>query len=366
MKLTRAPLPDLPPPVVLRSALTALRLVQRGTQALTPGELALWDAMVGVARTELVGLAARLSLAEHVGEGALSAEAIAERAGCHADTLFRAMRAMAAMGLFALRSDGRFEQTAMSRALMKDAPRSLRDGALYFSSASNMEAWRSLEHSVRTGESAFEHAHGMSVWDWFAQHPDELETFASAMGRATAIEAPQLATLYPFAEITTLCDVGGGSGTLLSELLVRHPHLRGVLCDAPGVLERARDLLSSRAVLDRVTLVPGSFFDRVPAGCDGYTLKNVLHDWDDERSLKILRIVREAARPGARVILFESVIEPLDSRPEATMSDLQMVVACSGRERSVDELRSLLGASGFRPGRVARGAHNSMIEGVAA
>lgn len=365
MKLTSAPLPDLPPAALLRKALATLRAVHRATQLLTPGEVALWDALFGVARTELIGLAARLALADRIGSGAMTADELARDTDCHAETLSRAMRAMASFGLFSLREDGRFENSAMSRAMMKDAPRSLRDGVLYFTSESNLRAWRAIEHSIRTGESAFDQANGASVWEWFDSHASELETFASAMGRATAIEAPQLATLYPFDEIQRVCDIGGGSGTLLSEILVRHPSLRGVLCDAAGVLDRARVLLSSRALLGRVELCAGSFFDHVPTGCDGYVMKSVLHDWDDERSLKILRNVRGVMKPGARLILFDIVLDPVERRVERTMSDLQMLVVCSGRERTLAQFRALLEGSGFRLGRVEHGALNSMIEGIA-
>jgi len=365
MKLSSAPLPDLPPAALLRKALATLRAVHRAAQRMTPGELALWDSLFGVARTELIGLAARLSLADRVGERAMSADELADQCECDGESLGRAMRAMASFGLFSLRDDGLFEHSSMSRALMKDAPRSMRDGVLYFTSDSNLRAWRALEHSVRTGESAFDHAHGVSVWDWFSSHQDELDTFASAMGRATALEAPLLSTLYPFDELSRLCDVGGGSGTLLSEILVRHRSLRGVLCDAPAVLEQARALLSARAVLDRVELCPGSFFDRVPQGCDGYVMKSVLHDWDDQRSLEILRNVRGAMREGARLILFDAVLDPIERRVEATMSDLQMLVVCAGRERTLAQFRALLEQTGFTMGRLSHGAHHSMIEGIA-
>lgn len=365
MSLSPEPLPALPPPSIVHAALAAIRGVQRGVQTIVPPELALSELMLGAARTELVGLAVRLRLAETLGDQPRSADELATACDCHADSLRRALRAMAAMGLFALREDGRFENNRLSRALMEEHPRSLRDAALYFSSESNLRAWRALEHSVRTGEAAFDHANERSVWQWFEAHPDELATFARAMGRATALEAPQLAELYPFDEIQRVCDVGGGSGTLLSEILVRHPHLRGVLCESPGVFAHARALLSQRAVLSRVELAPGSFFDAIPEGCDAYVLKSILHDWDDERSLKILRNVRGAMREGARVALCEVIVEPMDRRPEATLSDMQMLVVCGGRERSLEEFRSLFAQSGFAMGRVFRGALTSVIEGVA-
>lgn len=365
MKLPPSPLPDAPPPSVLVAARKALLAAQRATHAITPPELALWEMLFGVARTELVALAARLDLTDRIGDGARSASDLAAECEVHADSLFRAMRAMAAHGLFSLGDDGRFSNNALSRTLSKHAKRSMRDAALYFGSDSNLDAWRGLSASVASGESAFAARHGVSVWEWFEAHPEELATFANAMGRATALEAPTLAKLYPFGDFQTFCDVGGGSGTLASEVLLRNPALRCVLSDAPSVLERARELLAARGVLDRVTLAPGSFFDDVPAGCELYTMKNILHDWDDARSKKILGIVRRAMNPGAKLVLFEGLLDRHDDRPEATLADLQMFVVCDGRERSIDEFRVLLEATGFRLGRVFRGALNCAIEGIA-
>ncbi len=365
MKLPPAPLPDPPPARALIAARAALLAIERATRAITPPELALWEMLFGVARTELVTLAAKLDLTDRLGDRARFAHELAAPCEVQADTLFRAMRAMAAIGLYSLRDDGRFENNAVSRTLSKSAPRSMRDAALYFGSDSNLAAWRSFGATVKTGESAFEATHGVSVWQWFDAHPDELATFARAMGRATALEAPMLAKLYPFEDFRDFCDVGGGSGTLASEVLLRHPHLRCVLSDAPRVLEEAKVLLEARGVLSRVTLAPGSFFDDVHAGCELYTMKNILHDWDDARSKKILGIVRRAMKPGARLVLFEGLLDRHDRRPEATLSDLQMIVACNGRERSIDEFRALLEASGFRLGRVFEGAVNCAIEGIA-
>jgi hypothetical protein len=153
----------------------------------------------------------------------------------------------------------------------------------------------------------------MTLWQWFDEHTDEREIFAHAMMGLTVGDAPVIAKLYPFREIVPVCDVGGGRGTLLSELLIRHPHLKGVLCEGPGVLESARTLFEARGVLDRVDLVPGTFFESVPTGADAYLLKNVLHDWDDATCVKILRVVRAAAAPGARLLVAESLVER-DSR----------------------------------------------------
>ena len=149
-------------------------------------------------------------------------------------------------------------------------------GRLFAQSAGNeehggdqrTETARSYHRRLRSGESPFDRVHGMNVWEWFAEHPDEQEMFAHGMMGLTTQHAPVIAALYPFAEVKSVCDVGGGRGALLSELLLRHPHLRGVLADGAGVLASAEVLLAARGVKDRVELAVSSFFDEVPAGAD--------------------------------------------------------------------------------------------------
>jgi hypothetical protein len=280
--------------------------------------------------------------------------------------MHRTMRALALTGVFHRLEDGRYENNRLSRALLRGNPLRTRDFAVYFASASNMRAWLAFDHVLRTAKNGFEHAHGKSVWAWFEEHDEERETFAQAMMGMTTAFAPSIATLYPFAEVKRVCDVGGGRGTLLSEILVRHPHLRGVLCDSPGVLASAERLLRGRAVRDRVDLVPGSFFDSVPAGADVYTLKNILHDWDDERSVKILRVVRAAMQPGQKVLVCEALVERDTHDSLGALADVQMMVVCDeGRERGRAEIGRLFEQSGFELGRVADGGAIAVVEGVA-
>jgi hypothetical protein len=183
----------------------------------------------------------------------------------------------------------------------------------------------------------------------------------------TVTLAPFVADAYPFAEVARVCDVGGGRGTLLSELLVRHRHLRGVLCDAPAVLASARPLLDRRGVLSRVELTAGNFFESVPTGADAYILKNVLHDWDDEASRTILATCRRAMGPGARLLVVETLVPRNAARGFGPFSDLQMMVACSdGRERSRGDLTRLFEAADLRPGRVFETPVVAVLEAIRA
>lgn len=366
MELDEKPLPDPPPDFVLRAAMAARRTGRAAFDAAFPAEVVLFEWIAGLPRVIVAGRLAALRVPDLLAKGPLSAEEIAARLDQHPDTLFRALRVCAAHGLFTLRADGRFENNRLSRALESGTPSRTREFFEYFSSASNVAAWRDFPETLRTGETAFDRVHGTSVWDWFDAHPHERETFAQAMMGMTVMTAPFVARMYPFREVNKVCDVGGGRGTLLSELLVRHPHLSGVLCEAPGVLDSARGLVAARKLEGRMELVPGSFFDEVPAGADAYVLKSVLHDWDDRRCDKILAVVRKAAAKGARLLLVEQLVERMSDDPMGTGSDLQMMIACGeGRERSRAELAALLDRAGFAPGRVFESPMTGIVEGVA-
>jgi hypothetical protein len=277
------------------------------------------------------------------------------------------MRALTTAGVFAMDADGRCRNNRLSAVLRENRLSAVRAFAEYFASRSNSEAWTDFDRTLRTGKGAFPRVHGMSVWDWFDAHPDERETFARAMMGMTVADAPVVANLFPWREIQKVCDVGGGRGTLLSELLVRHPHLRGILCDAAGVIRSARQLLERRGVAERVEMVAGSFFDRVPAGADAYVLKNVLHDWDDARSRRILDVCRLAMTPGARMLIVENLITRNGTFSFGNLADVHMMVVCDeGRERTREEYGRLFEATGFKPGRVFDSPTISVIEGVAA
>ena len=365
-QLSPAPYPAAPPGPVIKTVLALRKALLALADAIVPPEVRLFELAVGIAPTKLLYVVAKHRIADHLADAPRSAEELAASTDLDADALHRTLRALAHLGVFRLRADGRFENNRLSAALAQGRLGRLRDAAVYLGSAANVAAWNDLEETVRTGRNAFERVYGMSVWAWFDAHSDERETFAQFMMGRTVADAPLIASLYPFAELRRICDVGGGRGTLLSELLVRHPRLRGVLCDAPGVMESARLLFERRGLADRVQLVAGSFFESVPAGADAYLLKNILHDWDDARSLHILGVVRRAMQPGQRLLLVEWLTERNDSAGLGALSDVQMMTVCSeGRERGRQELKQLLQQAGFRLTRIFPSPTVSLVEAVA-
>ena len=360
------PFPPAPPAPAVRAALWLRRALQALADLVVPAHVALIERSSGAMQTALLGVVARHGVADLLEVGPLTASELASRTGLSADALHRSLRALAAVGIFTLDAEGRFDNNRMSRALVGGQLTRTKEWVQYWTSQSNLAAWMDLERTVTTGECAFERVFGMSVWDWFDHHADEREMFAQAMMGLTVFDAPVVAGLYPFGEVATLCDVGGGRGTLLSEILLAHPHLRGVLVDAPGVLESAKALLEARGVASRVTLQAGSFFESVPRGADAYLLKNILHDWDDERSSLILRNVRGAMKPGERVLIVEMLVTKNDTTGLGPLADVQMMVICgNGRERSAEELQALLHDAGFAKGRVFTYPTVSIVEGRA-
>jgi O-methyltransferase len=364
-KVTKKPL-VAPPGVAVRAVLALRKALLRAADAVVPPHFAVFERVVGGGVCQLVGELARLKVADLLVERPLTGPEIAERTGTNPDAMTRAMRAAVAVGLFARDPSGRFENNRLSAALRSGDVDSCRSFAEYFASRSNMHAWADFGATLQTGKNAFERVHGKSVWQWFDEHPHERETFAHAMMSFTLLDAPGVAAAYPFGELRRLCDVGGGRGTLLSEILIRHPDLRGVLCDAEGVLSSAEEFLSQRGVRERVELASGSFFEAVPKGCDAVMMKNILHDWDDARSTLILRNCRAAMERGNKMLIVESLVEA-DSEDIGAISDLQMMVVCGeGRERGRADFERLFAASGFRLGRVFETPTPvAVIEGIA-
>jgi DNA-binding transcriptional ArsR family regulator len=342
-------------PVAVRGAFAVHRFLTWVMRQALPAELTVADDVLGAARTQMLAEAVRLRIADELEQGPRSASELAGRLGVEADGLHRLLRALAGQGIFRLRGDGRFANNRASRVLCHGHSSALGSFAQYFASQSNVLAWGALGRTLRDGQSAFEHAHGRSVWEWLAENEDEGRTFDRAMHGLSARAADVIAQQYPWQEVSHLCDVGGGAGAVLAALLEAHRHLAGTLCDRADVVSRAESALSQRSLSSRVAFQSADFFQELPGGADVYLLKNILHDWDDARCVQVLSACRRAASPRARVLIAEQFLEPCSTEPLKALSDVQMmVVSGRGRERSQDEYAALLTQAGLTPGRVFR------------
>jgi hypothetical protein len=310
--------------------------------------------------------AARLRLADLLKDGPRSADDLAAATGTRGDTLYRLLRALASVGVFAEDDHRRFTLTPLAECLRSDVPGSQWALAV-MNGEEHYHAWGDLLYSLKTGKPAFDKHYGAPVFDYLSRHPEQAVVFDAAMVGVHGRETAAMLDAYDFAGIGTLADVGGGNGSLLTEVLRKHPALRGLLYDLPNVVARARAGLDAAGLAERCRAVPGDFFASVPAGADAYLLRHILHDWDDEKATKILRNIRQAVAPSGKVLVVESVIPPGNTPSFGKLLDLTMLVIPGGRERTEEEYRALFAAGGFRLTRVVpTRAEVSVIEGAPA
>jgi hypothetical protein len=315
--------------------------------------------------SQMIYVAAKLGIADLLIDGAKSIDEIASATRTHAPSLHRLLRALASQGIFAEDEQGRFGLTPMAEPLRSDAPDSLRAVTLYTCDPSFQDVWGELLHSVQTGETGFQHLYGMGAWAFRQQHPELNAYFNAYMTSLTTIDCAGIAEDYDFSGIDTIVDVGGGQGALIAAILKTNPTMQGIVFDQPHVVAGAEHLLAAAGVLDRTEIVGGDFFGEIPTGKDCYILKSIIHDWDDDDSIAILKNCRQAIHPDGKVLLFESVI-PTGNQPHpGKQSDINMLVAPGGQERTEDEYRLLLEKAGFRLTRIVPlQSGKSLVEGV--
>ena len=319
----------------------------------------------GYLLSQAIGVAADLGIADLLADGPKSSGELAEATGSHPRALYRLLRALAGVGIFTEVAPQTFGLTPMGETLRSDAPASLRARALHSCGDVQWRTWGQLGHSVRTGETAFKHVHGMENWQYQAQHPEANAMFNAFMTGASAQVAGAVVAAYDFSRFGTLVDVGGGLGQLLTTILAATTSLRGVLFDQPHVVADARSIPAGAGVADRCEIVGGSFFDSVPSGGDAYLLRSIIHDWDDDRSIAILSNCRRAMGPHGTLLLVEVVIPPGDTPSMGKLLDLEMLAVPGGQERTEEEYRALFEAAGFTLTQVVpTRAGASVIEGV--
>lgn len=338
-------------PVVL-ATLALRRGLKRFADRLVPPHVAVLDLGEGSAGVQIATAIAELGIADVLADGPLTARQIAARIDCDEDITLRLLRGAVACNLCTIdRRSGAVALTRHGAVLRSDHPASLRAWMRYKGMRSTVDAWSGLTDSVRTGASAFESVHGMSVWEWYAEHPDEQRIFAATMRQATEIAARAIARTYPWPSGAVVCDVAGGIGTLLSVIVAQtDANLRGILVDGPGMLAEAKALLAARGLTDRIERVEGDILRSIDATADVYLLKDVLHDWDDERCVTIARAVASSMPRGSKLVVIEYLQPRHRPNPFSPLLDLHTLTQRDGgRLRSADELTTLLSGAGLRP-----------------
>lgn len=314
-----------------------------------------------------VSAAATLGVADELSDGVRPVDDIATAVEVHPDTLYRLMRTCADIGLFQELDGRNFALTEVGGALRSDVPGSMRNFARWVGTPADRHTWSDLPRSIRTGRSAFGGVHGQDVWDYLRTTPEVSTVFDEAMTEASRGLIKPVVNAYDFSAFRRLVDIAGGHGALITAVLEKTTGLHGVLYDQPEVIAGAGDLLTRTGVRDRCELVGGDFFAFVPAGGDAYLLSNVIHDWDDDKSVAILTNCCEAMADDGRVLLVEAVM-PEDGKPSLTVKlmDLNMLLLCGGRQRTKTEFETLFRRAGLKLSQVVSVGLHSIVEAVKA
>ena len=298
-------------------------------------------------------VAVTLKVADQLSGGPKDVADLARTTGANEDALYRILRLLASLGIFADAGPRRFKLTPAADMLRKDVPGSLHGMALFLPDPFHFRAYADLMHSVMTGKPATDKTLGMPVFEYFAKNPEYSKVFNDAM---TALSAPVIAAAldaYDFGQIGVLVDVAGGHGEVLMSVLKKYPNVRGVLTDVGHVIDGAKPRIAAAGLADRCQAVPCDFFKAVPEGGDAYIMKHIIHDWDDGRATTILKnIGRAMGDKRGKVILLESVIAAGGAPDFGKMLDIEMLAMPGGRERSADEFRALFAGAGFELTRV--------------
>lgn len=304
----------------------------------------------GSLAAQTVRAAVRLRVMELIGDKERSAAEVAADAGARPQPMTRLLRALASLGLLREHTAGFFSVTPAGAILDPGRPGSITSLVRLFTEPAVLRAWEHLDDSVRTGDVAFDAIFGKDFFSYLKDVPDLSAEFNAAMGQAARATAAALPRAFDFGRFTTVTDVGGGDGTLLSAVLREHPALTGVIYDTEEGLAQAAAALERHGLTTRCSLVAGDFFRSVPKGSDVYVMKSILHDWPDEQAASILRRCREVLPPAGRVLIVEPVLpEVVDTGTAGLtyLTDLNMMVNVGGRERTRPDFENLCHEAGL-------------------
>jgi hypothetical protein len=314
--------------------------------------------------SQAVYAAAKFGLADHLKDGPRTVADLADATGTNPDALYRLLRALASVGIFAEREGRQFSLTPLAEPLRSDVAGSKRALAL-MSGDEQFRAWAEIEYSMRTGKTAFDKVFGKPIFDYLADHPEKAAIFDAAMVGIHGRESSAILDAYDFSGFAVVADIGGGNGSQIAAILQKHTPMQGILFDLPHVIERAKERLQGSGLLNRCRLVSGSFFEAVPEGADAYLLRHIIHDWDEDKVLTILRNCHRAMKRESKLLVIESVVPPGNEPFGGKFLDLVMLLIPGGKERTHAEYRMLFEQAGFELTRiVSTGTEVSVIEGT--
>lgn len=336
-------------------------------EAQMPPEVALTQMIMGSIGAQAIYVAAKLGISDLLADGPKTVVELASATNTDAPSLYRVMRALASLGIYFEEENKTFKLTTFAELLSSESPRSLRDIAIFMGEDWHWNVWGRTLFSVQTGKPAWAEVNGQDPFPYLQANPEKARIFDRAMSSLSNLATKGVVDGYDFSGVTTLIDIAGGQGRLLTGIVAANPAMRGVLFDLAHVLEGAREVVASSPAAGRVEFASGDFFESVPGGGDAYIMKHIIHDWDDDRAITILKNIKQAMNAGGRVLLVESVIEPANQPDFGKLMDIEMLVSPGGKERTEEEYKELFANAGLRLTRVIKTqSAYSVIEGVAA
>jgi len=312
----------------------------------------LFQMLTGAWVTKSLAVVTELRVPDLLKNGPQNVSQLALASGTQEEYLYRVLRMLAGVGAFTELPNRSFALTPITEMLVEGAPHGMRNMVLALAFGEHWNAWTKLIDVVRHGGIAIDLAEGCDIWEYFRQHPDRATIFDAAMTDFTMQSNATITQCFEFGQYKRVCDVGGGHGALVVSILEAHPGVEGMVFDQEYVAEGARKLFAEKRLSGRATAIGGSFFESIAEGADIYTAKNIIHDWDDEKSLTILKNIRKVIPASGRLLLLELMVGPANIPDPGKFMDVNMMAMTGGRERTAEQFSVLFEASGFTLGRV--------------
>lgn len=337
------------PPVFIARVVDSMRwFFIRLSRRLAPANVVVFDMLQQFWLSKAIGVAAELGIADILNKSPENIDNLARKTACNKDALLRMMRVLTSNGIFKERKDGCFVITPLAEALC-EGENTMKHMIIHHQNPAHWAMFGELMEAVKTGQSISEQVLGMEPFEFLAKNPVRNATFNQAMSDSSKMLAAALLSVYDFSPYATIADIGGGQGFLLASILYKHPSIKGILFDQPHVVKNAGETFDYFKVNERVEIVEGSFFNQLPGIASAYLLKSIIHDWNDEESIRILSNIHHCMPEYAKILIVEAVIEKGNKPSLAKMLDLLMlVVKKGGKERTAEEYSYILDRSGFK------------------
>lgn len=337
----------------------------RADREAPPADQLLMQLLSGAWVTQSIATAARLGIPDVLASGPLTADELASKIGANAAATKRLLRMLTGIGVFAVEG-GRYRLTELSERLREDTPGSLKHMFIAETDGVHWRSWEKVADAVRTGLPRPQAVFGMPAFDYYAKYKDEGEQFGRAMANVSGFVAKSVLDAYDFSGFHTILDVGGGNGSMVLAILERYPKARGLVCDLSYIEGQANERIRAAGMSERARFEVADFFQRVPSGADAHVLKFILHDWNDEESVRLLKSCRAAIAPNGRILVLEVVVPETSGPDFSHVMDMNMLVMTGGMERTAKEYESVLARGGFRLTRIVpTESPFSLIEGQA-